>query len=165
MLNTPDQSLLDALLDAWDRNNTILLNLLQALPDGALEMRAMEGSPSIAQLFTHIHYVRLVFVFEDVPEIAAKLPEEEWASARDPQRIAQMLKDSARVARDAVIARVAAGGEMNVHYDHPIFLLQHMIWHEGYHHGQIKLTLKSAGCPLSDEKAGPLTWQVWMRKN
>ena len=30
----------------------------------------MEGSPSIAKLFTHIHYVRLVFVFEDAPEFA-----------------------------------------------------------------------------------------------
>jgi DinB family len=27
--------------------------------------------------------------------------------------------------------------------------LQHMIWHEGYHHGQIKLALKLAGRPIS----------------
>jgi len=51
-----DQPLLDSLLDSWDRNNTILLNLLRALPDGGLEVRAMEGSPSVAQLFTHIHF-------------------------------------------------------------------------------------------------------------
>jgi hypothetical protein len=30
---------------------------------------------------------------------------------------------------------------MNLHYDHPILLLQHMLWHEGYHHGQMKLAL------------------------
>jgi uncharacterized damage-inducible protein DinB len=52
--------LLQALLDSWDRNNTILLNLLRRLPDGALQDRAMEGSPSIAELFAHIHFVRLV---------------------------------------------------------------------------------------------------------
>ena len=69
-----DQSLLEALLDSWDRNNTILLNLLRALPEGGLEAKAMEGSPSIAQLFTHIHYVRLVFVFEDAPEFARDCP-------------------------------------------------------------------------------------------
>jgi hypothetical protein len=40
-----------------------------------------------------------------------------------------------------------------------------MLWHEGYHHGQIKLALKLAGSPIADEKAGPLTWGVWMRKN
>jgi uncharacterized damage-inducible protein DinB len=165
MRNATNQSLLDALLDAWDRNNIILLSLLNALPDGALDIKAMEGSPSIAQLFTHIHYVRLVFVFEDAPEFAVTLPEEEWKPERDPARIAQMLNDSARVVRDAVRSRVAADEDMHVHYDHPILFLQHMIWHEGYHHGQIKLTLKLAGCPLTDQKAGPLTWGVWMRKS
>ena len=64
MSRTQDQSLLDALLDSWDRNNTILLNLLRALPEGGLEARVMESSPSIAELFTHIHFVRLVFISE-----------------------------------------------------------------------------------------------------
>jgi uncharacterized damage-inducible protein DinB len=53
---------------------------------------------------------------------------------------------------------------MKLHYDHPILFLQHMIWHEGYHHGQIKLALKVAGHPLSDDEAGPVTWDVWMDK-
>ncbi len=74
----------EPLLDSWDRNNTILVNLLRALPEGGLEITAMEGSPSIAQLFTHIHYERLVFVFEDAPEFARHPPEEEWAVERDP---------------------------------------------------------------------------------
>jgi uncharacterized damage-inducible protein DinB len=39
-----------------------------------------------------------------------------------------------------------------------------MLWHEGYHHGQIKLTLKLAGRPLPDAEAGPISWDVWMTK-
>ena len=160
----PEQRLLEALLDSWDRNNTILLNLLRTLPQGALEVRAMDGSPSIAQLFTHIHFVRLIFVLEDAPEFAVELPKEEWAAERDPALIAQRLNDSAKAVRDAVESRVETRREMDLHYDHPILLLQHMIWHEGYHHGQIKLALKLAGRPISNEEAGPLTWSVWMRK-
>ena len=75
-----------------------------------------------------------------------------------------MLNDSAKAVREAVKSSVESGREMNVHYDHPILLLQHMIWHEGYHHGQIKLALKLAGHPLDNEKVGPGTWGVWMRK-
>jgi uncharacterized damage-inducible protein DinB len=165
MPDASDQPLLEALLDSWDRNNTILVNLLRALPEGGLEIKSMDGSPSIAELFTHIHYVRLVFVFEDAPEFAKKLPEQEWLAERDPARIAQMLNESAKAVRDAVMSRVQAGQEMNLHYDHPILLLQHMLWHEGYHHGQVKLALKLTGRPISNEKAGPLTWGVWMRKN
>jgi len=164
MLDAPDKRLLEASLDSWERNNTILLNLLRALPEGGLEARAMDGSPSIAELFTHIHYVRLVLVFEDAPEFARELPKEEWLAERDPGRIAAMLNDSAKAVRDAVKGRVEAGREMNLHYDHPILLLQHMVWHEGYHHGQMKLALKLAGHPMTNEEAGPITWGVWMRK-
>ena len=61
-----DQFLLEALPDSWDRNNTILVNLLRLLPPSALEAGpVVAGSPSVAQLFTHMHYVRLVFVSED----------------------------------------------------------------------------------------------------
>jgi uncharacterized damage-inducible protein DinB len=60
--------------------------------------------------------------------------------------------------------RLRAARDMDQHYDHPILMLQHMIWHEGYHHGQIKLALKLAGRTMSDDEAGPLTWDVWMDK-
>jgi uncharacterized damage-inducible protein DinB len=164
MSNVSEQHLLEAVLDSWDRNNAILVNLLRAVAQGGLEVRAMEGSPSIAQLFTHMHYVRLVFVVEDAPEFARELPKEEWAAEQDADRIVQMLNESAKVVRDAVKGRVETGREMELHYDHPILLLQHMIWHEGYHQGQIKLALKLAGRPISDAEAGPVTWSVWMRK-
>lgn len=165
MSNAAGQTLLNALLDSWERNNTILVNLLGALPEGGLEARAIEGSPSVAEMFTHIHYVRLVFVSEDAPDFAASLPDKEWAFERDRNRIAQMLNDSAKTVREAVQNKIETGREMDLHYDHPILFLQHMIWHEGYHHGQIKLALKVAGRPLSDDDAGPVTWDVWMDKS
>ena len=163
-MDAPDESLLEALLDSWDRNNTILVNLLRALPEGGLDAKATEDSPSVAELFTHIHYVRLVFVSEDAPEFARNLPESEWRAELDPGRIASMLNDSAEAVRDAVKGRVEAGRDMDLHYDHPILLLQHMVWHEGYHHGQIKLALKLTGNPMTNDKAGPITWGVWMNK-
>ena len=158
------EPLLEALLDSWDRSNTILVNLLRALPEGGLEARATAGGPTVTQMFTHMHYVRLVFVSEDAPEFAGEMPKEEWVVEHDRDRIVQMLIDSARVVRDAVKGRVETGRDMNLHYDHPILLLQHMIWHEGYHHGQIKLALKLTGRPITDGEAGPVTWHVWMDK-
>jgi uncharacterized damage-inducible protein DinB len=165
MSDNPEQSLLDVLLDSWDRNNTILVNLLGALPEGGLEVRPMEGSPSVEELFAHIHYVRLVFVSEDAPEFAKEVPNQEWVGETDSERMAELLNDSARTVRDAVKSRVETGGHMQLHYDHPILLLQHMIWHEGYHHGQIKLALKLAGNPITNKVAGPVTWRVWMNKS
>lgn len=165
---TPDRrlpdTLLAALLDSWRRNNTILVNLLRALPDGGLKARAIPDSPSVGQMFTHIHYVRLAFISEDAPEFAKELPATEWDEERDPDRIARILNDSAEAVRDAVMGKIEASQDMDLHYDHPILFLQHMLWHEGYHHGQIKLALKATGRAITDEKAGPVTWGVWMRK-
>lgn len=156
--------LLEDVLDSWDRNNTILVNLLRAIPEGGLEVRAIEGSPSVAEMFTHIHYCRLVFVLEDAPDLARPVPDDEWVAELDRDLVATMLDESAAVVRDAVRDRLETGRAMELHYDHPILLLQHMLWHEGYHHGQIKLALKIAGLPVSDREAGPLTWDVWMNK-
>jgi uncharacterized damage-inducible protein DinB len=156
--------LLDALLDSWDRSNTILVNLLRSIPQEAFEFRPTSTSPTIAALFAHIHYVRLVFVDEDAPECAMPVPEHEWLDRIDRDEMASFLNSSARTVRHAVLQKLTAGDAMNLHYDHPVLFLQHMIWHEGYHHGQIKLALKMGGHGLDDNKIGPLSWQVWMRK-
>jgi uncharacterized damage-inducible protein DinB len=163
MVDMQVTTLLDALLDSWDRNNTILVNLLRLVPEHGFEARAAAGSPSVAQMFNHIHYVRLVFISEDAPEFSLDLPGE-WVDERDPDRIAKLLNESGRAVREAVKGRVEAGREMDLHYDHPILFLQHMIWHEGYHHGQIKLALKLTGHPITNKEAGPGTWRVWMNK-
>ncbi len=164
MPSAEDNNLLEVILDSWDRNNRILVNLLRALPEGGHEARAMPGSPTVAEMFTHLHYVRLVFLAEDVPECALPVPEREWLSEWEPERLAQELGRSAAAVRHAVESRIRSGREMDLHYDHPLLFLEHMIWHEGYHHGQIKLALKIRGQPLENAKIGPLTWRVWMNK-
>lgn len=164
--------LLEAVLDSWDRNNTILVNLLRAVPPDAMSLRATEDGPTVAQLFMHAHYVRLVFVEEDAPEHAPAPAAEqtqttagaEWDAITDVERMAAMLGESAAAVRRAVEGRTLSGRAMELHYDHPVLMLQHLIWHEGYHHGQIKLALKLAGQPLADRAIGAGTWGVWMRK-
>jgi len=159
-----NDNLLEVILESWDRNNRILVNLLRALPAGGLEARVMVGSPSVAEMFTHIHFVRLIFLSEDAPEFASQLPPREWVSEDNPDRIAAELDRSGTAVRDAVQSRIRSGQELDLHYDHPLFYIQHMIWHEGYHHGQIKLALKVTGRPYEDEEIGPLTWDIWIDK-
>ncbi|HEY3937580.1 MAG TPA: DinB family protein [Bryobacteraceae bacterium] len=164
MPSVNDSHLLAVILDSWNRNNRILVNLVRALPAGGLEARVMSGSPSVAEMFTHMHFVRLIFLAEDAPEFAIPLPQREWLNEGNPDRIAEELERSAKAVRDAVESRVESGQEMKLHYDHPLLYLQHMIWHEGYHHGQIKLALKVTGHPVEDEEIGPLTWDIWLDK-
>jgi uncharacterized damage-inducible protein DinB len=170
MLKPSDQNLLEALLDSWDRNNTIMVGLLRALPVGSLEAKASSSSPSVAQLFSHVCYLRLALVCESDPEFAAQHSEivpsddDEWLEEHDVERMTNKLNHSARVLRDAVKRWVETDQSVKTGspgYDHPILLIQHMIWHEGYHVGQIKLALKLTGRLMTDKEAGTVTWSVW----
>src|SRR5947209_4508473 len=119
-----DHALLDVLLDSWDRNNRILVNLLHALPAGALVSRPLPDSPTISEMFTHMHFVRLIFLSEDAPDLAIEVPEREWVEELDVNRLAEELDRSAVAVRNGVRTLIASGRQTNIHYDHPLLLLQ-----------------------------------------
>jgi uncharacterized damage-inducible protein DinB len=170
MSNTPDQTLLKAILDSYERSNTILLNLLQALPEGGLDARAHPKSPTVAVHFAHMQSTRRYFLNDTAPEFASAIEslmstlDDVQIAEHDLGRIAQQLTASARAICELVKARVQSGqpikGE-HVTYDHPILLLQHMLWHEGYHVGQIKLALKSIGFVMNEEQEESTIWALW----
>ena len=163
MSPSTEQGLLDALLDSWSRSNRITVNLLRAVPAGGFEDRAADGSPTVGEMFWHMHGTRLWLVSEDAPEVPHEMGEKRTSHA-DRDHLAALLEVSARAVSDSVRTRLASGRPMDTHYDHAVLMLQHLIWHEGYHHGQIKLALKRAGRPIDDEEIGPATWDVWMDK-
>jgi uncharacterized damage-inducible protein DinB len=161
MTNELESRLLDAVLDSWDRSNRALLNLLGLIPNHGLDARIREGSPTVSQMFSHMHHERMVSVFENAPECAGQVPAEEWGHERDANRISELLEESAKRVRDAVAGRIKANRTLDRDFAHPIKLIQFLIFHDGYHHGQIKSALKSAGCPIADADAGPVIWDVW----
>jgi hypothetical protein len=103
----------------------------------------------------------MVSVAENAPEYAGPVPSEEWGNEGDPGRLAELLRESAARVRSAVSGRVRANRPLDRDFAHPIQLFVFLTFHEGYHHGQIKSALKSAGCPIADADAGPLIWDVW----
>ena len=163
------QSLLSAVLDSWQRNNRIVRNVLNVLPEDGLTYVAMEGSPSVAELFYHIHDVRYFFVSQTAPEFSQNIPEFFKAEVtHDIHRITTMLNQSASAVHDAVKSRLESGQDLagkNVRYDHPVLLLQHMLWHEGYHVGQMKIALKRSGFVLNDEQEMTGIWNVWRHES
>ncbi len=74
---------------------------------------------------------------------------------RDPDRISQMLNESAESVRDAVNSRVETRQDMNLSFDHPILLLQLLIFHEGYHSWSDQAGPQSGGPQVNDDEAGP----------
>jgi hypothetical protein len=96
MTNEQERRLLDAVLDSWDRNNRVMLNLLRLIPIRGLDARVREGSPTVSQMFSHMHHERMVSVLENAPEYAGPVPQEEWRHEHDANRILEMLHESAK---------------------------------------------------------------------
>ncbi len=165
-----NDSVFEALLNSYQRNNTILLNLLHTLPEGGQEARALEGSPSIAEQYAHMQQTRLFWLSQVAPEFTTGMHQlyrqvgEERVAEREPARIEQALNQSAHAVCEAVRDRLHSGQTMkgpHASYDHPILLLQHLLWHEGYHVGQIKLALKAFGYKMPEEVEEKAIWSEW----
>lgn len=157
----PDQTILSVILDSWHRNNRILINLLNSLPEGGLAARATKDSRTVSEMFMHMHHERMISVSEEAPEIEVVVPENEWFFESNKSVIEDLLLISGKAVGQAVETRVKANRQFELNYSHPIHLIQLLIFHEGYHHGQIKTALKVFGHPISDEVAGPITWNIW----
>lgn len=164
MTSHNESDVLEAVLDAWLRGNSALQNLLRALPPGAMQARALPDSPTIGQMCTHLHHERMVSVMENAPEAAGPVPESEWADEHDVHRIVQQLTESADRVAAAVRGRVDAGRALDRDFAHPVDLVLFLVFHDGYHHGQIKLAAKAGGCAVADDVVGRQVWDVWRRR-
>jgi uncharacterized damage-inducible protein DinB len=154
-------NLLDPILVAWDRHQATVLGLLSVIPPGGLAARAMDTSPTVGAMFAHMHYERMCSVKENAPEFAGAIPAVQWDPQADGATLRSMLEESGQRVRQAVQARIEADRPLDQDFPHPLQLLQFLVFHESYHHGQIKLALKAFGAPLDEEVIGPLTWDVW----
>ena len=126
------KNLLEALLQSYNRNNSILLNLLEALPQDTMDAQALSDSASIAVQFSHIHQTRLFWLEQVAPTFSKGLSSlfqkraEEELPEYNPQKITAALTDSAKAITNAVQHFIdtdkAMKGE-HASYDHPVLLL------------------------------------------
>jgi uncharacterized damage-inducible protein DinB len=161
------EPLADVLLESWDRQTQILTNLANLIDESTRGAKpAPEGWP-ISEHLCHVHEVRTGWLNTIDPKRAKELGEvysqegNQWIAITDLAEIKRHLAMSAKAVREAVKELLAAGVEKIGPYDHPVYFLQHMIWHEGYHFGLIILALRNAGKEPTEEWEEANVWGLW----
>ena len=155
----------EALLDSWDRQNRIV-NAVAGLVDEDTRnaLPSPDGWPLYHQL-AHIHLVRQYWLSQFSPKHAAGLGDafvDGWTTPiEDLDEIKSHLRASGQAVRDAVSESLAGDAGPSGGYDHPVFFLQHMIWHEGWHVGLIFLGLRLAGKEPPEGWEEPNVWGEW----
>lgn len=159
-------SLKEAILESWDRQSTIINNLAAKVQPEQFDLVVAEGEWPIVEHLTHIHGTRRFWLRDMNPdylighERLVKEVEGEWIPVRDIDFIREQLDLSAKkiyeVMNDLLDTPKKTGS-----YDQPLFFLQHMIWHEGWHAGAILAALRVNGQELPEEWEEPNIWGLW----
>lgn len=157
--------LTEALLDSWDRQCRIVDAVASLVDEETRHARPSPGSWPLDFQLAHMHKVRLYFLSNVAPDIAAKLGDsfvDGWETPiEDLKKIKSLLRDSAKAVREAVKAGLSKGVGQMGWYDNPVLFLQHMVWHEGWHVGMIFLALRLAGKEPPQEWEEAKVWDEW----
>jgi len=149
--------LTDAFIEAWDINNRVNLFVLAAIPDEALYIRAEKGKAPAGH-FTHVHNVRRLWLSAAAPELTVDL--EKLSNDVSREQIARGLEASGAAIRE-LLRRSMEVDRIKGFKPTPAAFFAYMAAHEGYHRGQIELTLRQTGFPLEDKVAfGMWEWGV-----
>jgi uncharacterized damage-inducible protein DinB len=155
------------LLESWDRNADIVNRLAAIIDDSVKELKPSDDGWTIAFHLAHMHEVRYSWLNEVSKEHAKVLgdvyyeKDGKWHVIEDLAEIKRQLALSGKVVGDAVRELIASGAGKVGPYDHPIFYLQHMLWHDGWHYGLISLALRLAGKAPTDEWEELNVWGIW----
>lgn len=164
--------MLDVLLQSWDRQCTIIDNLFQLVTDDVKGQKPSKDGMAIYEQFAHIHNTRRWWLSQTSPEHLegygrsyVQVSEDDWKPIEDLAELRSLLKQSAKGVRDATEQAVQKGQVQFGGYDHPVFFLQHMLWHEGYHFALIMLALRLSGIDPGEEWEEPNVWGLWRVEN
>lgn len=159
----------DALLDSWDRQCRIVNAVASLIDDSNRKAKPSEdGWPLDAQL-AHIHNTRKFWLKQVAPSYAEPLgrsyADDEGTPIADLDELKKLVRDSGvavgAAVRDALKSGVKPMVSEHVTYDNPILLLQHMVWHDGWHVGLIFLALRLNGQEPPEEWEEPNVWGLW----
>lgn len=158
----------EALLDSWDRQCKIVEAVSTLITEGNRHVKPSEDGWPLDKHLAHMHNTRKFFLKQVAPELAAPLgrsyADDQGTPIADLNELKNMLNASGLAVREAVREGLAKGGPMkgeNVTYDNPVLLLQHMVWHDGWHVGLIFLALRLNGQEPPEEWEEPNVWGQW----
>ncbi len=161
--------IIEALLDSWDRQCRIVNSVASLIDDANRYVKPSEDGWPLDKQLAHMHRVRKFFLSQVAPEHAEHLgdsyADELGTPIADLGIIKSNLVASGEAVREAVRKGLESGcGPMvgaNVTYDNPVLLMQHMVWHEGWHVGLIFLALRLNGQEPPEEWDEPNVWGLW----
>ncbi len=147
------------LVETWAINDRINRYMLDAIAPEALGAKPAKGR-SIAEMFAHIHNVRIDWLKSGDPTLLAGL------AKLEKDGLARELLDEAIAASGAAIAELVARGletgRIKGFKPHPTAFVGYMVAHDSYHRAEAAMVASTLGYPL-DKKTSFGMWEWGVR--
>ena len=146
------------IIETWQIHNRINLYLIDAIEsdDYLLDVSASKGR-TVGDQIGHIHNVRLMWLKEAAPLLLEGLTKIEKGEFKNRSHLKNNLTDSG-ISIEELLAKGFSENRIKGFKPHPAAFFGYLISHESHHRGQIVLTLKQAGHPVS-KKVGFGLWE------
>lgn len=139
----------DDFLETWHIHDRIHRYLLAEIEPSSLSDTTAGKGRSVGEQLAHIHNVRLMWLKSAAPELLEGLEKVEKDQAHDQARLATAIEASGRAIAVLLERALAGDGKIKGFKPHVSAFLGYLIAHESHHRGQLIVSLKLAGHPVS----------------
>lgn len=136
--------------ETWAIHNRINLYLLDAVPGDGLGAALFPKGRTVADLFGHMHNVRLMWLKASAPDLMKGLEKLEPKLPHSRDALAAALAASGEAIGALILRSAESGGRVKGFRPHATAFLCYLVSHESHHRGQIEWALRHAGVPLPD---------------
>lgn len=150
------------LVETWQIHDRIDRYLLDALEPDDLAARPANKGRTVADLFGHMHNVRLMWLKSAAPDLLDGLEKIEPGSSATSTELSTALAESGAGIGQLVERAVAGDGKVKGFKPHVTAFVGYLISHESHHRGQVTFALRAVRRPI-DKKVSYGLWEWGVR--
>lgn len=156
------EALIAQVLDAWRRNNDVLLYLLDHIPEeGFAALPAGSRGRDVAAVFSHLHRVRAGWVHFHETGKRPGSPRYDKSKPPAKAQLRKSLQESGAAVERFVEKALREGARPRMFGGSIVRWMAYLLTHDAHHRGQIMLALKQSGMRLPNKIAIEGLWGKW----